>query len=41
MEDALEKTKKEVEELAIEKKKNAQSMIEQQVKKTGKQFEII
>ncbi|KAG8275663.1 Perilipin 4 [Homalodisca vitripennis] len=35
VEDAVEKTKKEVEELAIEKKKEAQSMLEQQAKKTG------
>uniref|UniRef100_A0A1B6LC39 Uncharacterized protein n=1 Tax=Graphocephala atropunctata TaxID=36148 RepID=A0A1B6LC39_9HEMI len=35
VEDAVEKTKKEVEELAIEKKNEAQSMLEQQAKKTG------
>lgn len=31
----VEKTKKEVEELALEKKKTAESMLEQQAKKTG------
>lgn len=35
MEDVVEKTKKEVEELALEKKKAAGSMLEQQAKKTG------
>lgn len=35
VEDVVEKTKKEVEELALEKKKAAESMLEQQAKKTG------